>query len=136
MTTSIKTPYALITEANTDTDLWLAVKRSDPHGDALADAIGTADPTTVARLIMALVLKGSNLAAAHKMNMDIDLLRYDGYKPTGPGGEAESIDCEVCEESTCHICGHQGLQYHPWTHPKGGYRAFTVCSHCGEWGEF
>ena len=58
-----------------------------------------------------------------------------GYKTGAPSKEAAQIDREVCAESICPTCGHQGLTYHPW-HKPGSYRAFATCPNCGHFDEF
>jgi len=50
-------------------------------------------------------------------------------------GGLNSIDIQVCAESTCEECGHKGLKYAGFK--KGNsYRAWAVCPSCDEAVEF
>lgn len=58
----------------------------------------------------------------------------DGYRsgvpPWGRQG-GESIDIEVCRDSACTRCGHQGLECRPFHHVESrSYLAFAVCPRC------
>ena len=71
-----------------------------------------------------------------------DLVRsgeLDDYIGESPGGAAE-IDRPIAEDGTCECGG--GREYRPFMryHSRGGsgysYRAFAVCTVCGEAVEF
>ena len=48
-----------------------------------------------------------------------------------------AIDAEICENTRCENCGHQGLRFHPFVKDETkSYRAFAVCPACGEGFEF
>ena len=61
----------------------------------------------------------------------------EGYRPGSPPGHlgGPDIDRDVCREARCCQCGHEGLDYRPFTRP-GSYRAFAVCPNCQTAQEF
>jgi hypothetical protein len=64
-------------------------------------------------------------------------MRVGGFEPGAPTTTTEKIDREVCEASACEGCGHEGMEFHPWTHKtRGDYLGFAVCPHCGATSEF
>lgn len=58
-------------------------------------------------------------------------MTYEGYRLGG----LNQIDIEVCAESSCTNCGHEGLKYAGFE-KDGSYRAFSVCPKCDEAEEF
>jgi len=75
------------------------------------------------------------------MKMDMAFIEaLSGYRQGAPSGglvDSRSIDWEVCSESKCENCGHQGMEYHPFVRDEPpSYRAFAVCPKCGEAYEF
>jgi hypothetical protein len=62
--------------------------------------------------------------------------KLEGYQASSPSFDAAAIDGEVCRDSACPDCKHQGLEYRPYHNLKGSYRAFAVCSECDEVMEF
>jgi transcription elongation factor Elf1 len=64
-----------------------------------------------------------------------DYVRDYGYKWGVPSSEAATLDRQVCSESKCEECGHEGLSYQP-IHKEGSYIAFAVCPQCGAAHEF
>jgi len=67
--------------------------------------------------------------------MQIALTQHGWVKRWPANREAAEIDYDVCRESECHECGHDGMQYHPF-HNGPSYRAFCVCSACQAFVEF
>jgi hypothetical protein len=64
-----------------------------------------------------------------------ELERYEpGHRAPGLLAAAD-VDAEVAAAQKCGNCGHQGLDYRPFTKP-GSYRAFAVCPRCDEAEEF
>lgn len=63
-----------------------------------------------------------------------------GRPPIPTGGlsiDGARIDAQVCVESKCESCEHQGMEYHPFIRDEPySYRAFAVCPECGEAFEF
>jgi hypothetical protein len=57
------------------------------------------------------------------------------YKPGYPEGMAARIDSDICKESKCDKCGHNGLNCRGFILKKS-YRAFVVCPNCNEAEEF
>lgn len=77
-----------------------------------------------------------NMAKNMFNEMSFDLLDK-GYTPGAPSEDAADIDREVCDESSCPSCGHQGMQYKPYTNKyTKSYVAYCVCGNCGYWFEF
>lgn len=52
-----------------------------------------------------------------------------GYRPGYPEGIAARIDSDVCKESKCDGCGHNGLNCRGFVAARR-YRAFIVCPNC------
>ena len=52
--------------------------------------------------------------------------------------DGSDIDSQVCAESKCEKCGHQGMNCRPFIkdNPIKSYRAFAECPECGEAFEF
>lgn len=74
-----------------------------------------------------------------------DELKADGYYPGRPVGhgatekplaEAIASDAEICRQSECSECGHQGLECKPHINDQGDYRPVSVCPECGDAVEF
>ena len=67
-------------------------------------------------------------------------LEADGYVNQRPARnpislvDGASIDKEIAEEIPCPECGGK-CNYEPWVQ-TGSYRAFSVCTACGEAYEF
>lgn len=72
--------------------------------------------------------------------MEIQQLYESGYRvgrPTPGMIDGASIDAEICTESKCKNCGHQGMEYHPFVRDEPrSYRAFAKCPECGNTFEF
>ena len=68
----------------------------------------------------------------------IELLdSYRVGRPTWGLIDGSSIDAQICAESKCNECGHQGMEYHPFVRDdRHSYRAFAVCPKCDETFEF
>ena len=76
-----------------------------------------------------------------KMKIDMDFVKdLSGYMARRPHWgliDGADIDAQICLESKCEECGHQGLEYHPFVRDEPRlYRAFAVCPACGEVFEF
>lgn len=65
-----------------------------------------------------------------------DQMEYEGYE----FGNLNSIDIQVCAESTCDECGHKGLKYAGFIKYSAindiSRRAWAVCPECDEAFEF
>ena len=72
--------------------------------------------------------------------MDIQGLYQKGYRKGRPcvgSIDGASIDAEICADSKCSKCGHDGMEYHPYIKNEPySYRAFAVCPNCQDTFEF
>ena len=74
--------------------------------------------------------------------MDLQALYEAGYRQGEPYWgliDGASIDQQVCAESKCDNCGHQGMDYKPFIKDSikpYSYRAFAVCPECKNSQEF
>ena len=62
-----------------------------------------------------------------------------GYEVAAPGPVAGEIDARACARARCPQCGHQGMDYVPYSKPGSkpeSYRAFARCPQCGHEYEF
>lgn len=61
---------------------------------------------------------------------------WEGTPPTNPRAlvDGVSIDREIAEETPCEKCGGK-CEFHPYTNGTS-YRAFAVCTQCGNTVEF
>lgn len=50
-------------------------------------------------------------------------------------GALNTIDIQVCTDTSCSECGHKGLKYAGFK-KDGSYRAFAICPKCDEAIEF
>ena len=61
-------------------------------------------------------------------------LAEEGYEPGFPGSMEtadHAIDAELCANSICEKCNHQGLAYMPFfDHISQDFRAFSFCTEC------
>ncbi len=59
----------------------------------------------------------------------------EGYVPGIPGSMEtadHAVEVELCANSICEKCGHEGLEYLPFVdHASQDFRAFSLCSECG-----
>jgi len=74
------------------------------------------------------------------MTMDTQELKDEGYRVGVPYWgliDGASIDRNICAESKCDNCGHQGMGYESYIRDEPrSYRAFAVCPQCGAKNEF
>lgn len=61
-------------------------------------------------------------------------MQENGYRCGAPSPEADHNDREIVNQTRCERCQHE-MFYQPFM-KAGSYRAFAVCTHCGNVEEF
>ena len=65
----------------------------------------------------------------------IEKMAEEGYIPGIPGSMEtanHAVEFELCANSICGNCGHEGLEYVPFVdHVSQEFRAFSFCPNCG-----
>ena len=64
----------------------------------------------------------------------IKKMAEEGYAPGTPGSMEtanHAVEVELCANSICEKCGHEGLEYVPFVdHASQDFRAFSFCPDC------